>query len=95
MTNLPELVVEHNLQAQRFEIKKDDHLSVLDYRLAGRKIYFTHTGVPDELGGQGIGSLLTHAGLDYARAQSLTVVPMCSFVAAYIKKHPEYQDLTK
>jgi predicted GNAT family acetyltransferase len=89
------LTVIHNPQARRFEIEKDGYLALLAYRLAEDKIVFTHTGVPEELGGQGIGSLLARAGLDYARAQSLSVVPLCSFIAGYIQKHPEYQDLVK
>jgi uncharacterized protein len=91
----PELIVIHNPGAGRFELQKDGHLAVLEYRLSDRKIVFTHTGVPEALGGQGIGSLLARAGLDYARSQSFAVVPLCSFIAAYIQKHPEYEDLIK
>jgi uncharacterized protein len=91
----PELLVIHNPGAGRFEFQKDGHLAVLEYRLSDGKIVFTHTGVPDALGGQGVGSLLARAGLDYARAQSYDIVPLCSFIAAYIQKHPEYKDLVK
>jgi uncharacterized protein len=91
----PELMVIHNPEAGRFEFQKDGHLAVLEYRLSDGKIVFTHTGVPDALGGQGVGSLLARAGLDYARAQSYDIVPLCSFIAAYIQKHPEYKDLVK
>jgi predicted GNAT family acetyltransferase len=45
------------------------------------------------LEGNGIGSLIVRAGLDYAREQSYKVVPLCSFVAAYIRRHTEYADL--
>jgi uncharacterized protein len=89
----PELIVIHNPKAGRFEIEKDGHLAVLEYQLSEGKIVFTHTGVPEALEGQGIGSLLAHAGLDYARSQSYAVVPLCSFIAVYIQKHPEYKDL--
>ena len=95
MTNPPEITVEHNPQAGRFVIKNDGHLAVLKYQLADGKIIFTHTGVPEALGRQGLGSMLARAGLEYARVQSLTVVPLCSFIAGYIQKHPEYQDLVK
>ncbi|HEY5270586.1 MAG TPA: GNAT family N-acetyltransferase [Anaerolineales bacterium] len=95
MANSRELTVEHIPQAGRFEVEKDGHLAVLEYQLADGKIIFTHTGVPEALGGEGLGSLLARAGLDYARAKSLTVVPLCSFIAGYIQKHPEYQDLVK
>lgn len=95
MTTPNPLTVTHDPQAGRFQLEKDGHLAVLEYQLADGKIIFTHTGVPDALGGQGIGSMLARAGLDYARAQNLSVVPLCSFIAGYIQKHPEYQDLVK
>jgi uncharacterized protein len=91
----PELTVIHNPGAKRFELQKDGHLAVLEYRLSDREIVFTHTGVPDALGGRGIGSLLARAGLDYARAQSFAVVPLCSFIDEYIQKNAEYKDLVK
>jgi uncharacterized protein len=91
----PELIVINNTKAGRFELEKDGHLAVLDYQLSDGKIVFTHTGVPDALGGQGIGSLLARAGLDYARSQSFAVEPLCSFIAGYIQKHSEYKNLVK
>jgi uncharacterized protein len=91
----PEPIVIHNPMTGRFELQRDGHLAVLEYQLSDGKIVFTHTGVPDALGGQGIGSLLARAGLDYARSQSFAVVPLCSFIAGYIQKHPEYKDLVK
>lgn len=90
----PEPAVTHNTQASRFEIEKDGHLAVLDYKLAGGKIIFPHTGVPPALEGQGIGSRLARAGLDFARTNGLKVQPACSFMAAYLDKHPEYEDLS-
>ena len=95
MINPPELPVTHNQKAGRFEVKQDGHLAVLNYQLADGKIIFTHAGVPKAVGGQGLGSHLAVAGLNYARAQSLAVVPLCSFIAWYIQEHPEYQDLVK
>jgi predicted GNAT family acetyltransferase len=95
MTNSLEITVEHNPQARRFEVKKDGHLAVLKYQLVDRKIIFTHAIVPEAIGRQGVGSRLAVTGLDYARAQSLAVVPLCSFMVWYIQKHPEYQDLVK
>jgi predicted GNAT family acetyltransferase len=68
---------------------------VLEYHLAGKKIIFTHAFVPPALQGQGLGSCLVRAGLDYARTNGLTVVPLCPFVGAYLRKHPEDQDLMR
>jgi predicted GNAT family acetyltransferase len=87
------LTVIHNETAQRFEIKSEDHLAVLDYRLNGKTILFLHTGVPSVLEGRGLGGKLAKAGLDYARANQLRVQSLCWFVTGYIERHPEYQDL--
>ncbi len=87
--------VEHNPSASRFEVRLENHLAVLDYRKMDDTILFTHTGVPSALEGRGIGSALVRTGLDYARQQSLKVASMCSFVDAFIRRKPEYQDLLK
>lgn len=92
--NPQELSVTHNTSAHRFEIHIDDLLAVSEYQQSGNTITFYHVGVPFELEGQGIGSLLAKASLDYARANSLKVIPLCSFIAAYLRRHPEYRDLT-
>jgi predicted GNAT family acetyltransferase len=73
----------------------ENHLAVLEYELEGEIITFTHTGVPTELGGRGLGGQLVRAGLDYARENRLKVIPQCSFVAGYLGKHPEDQDLVQ
>ena len=88
-------IVQHNPDASRFELFLDGSLAVLDYSLQEDIITFIHTGVPTALEGRGIGSQLVFAGLEYARDNSFQVVPVCWFVAGYIKRHPEYHDLVK
>ncbi len=88
-----DLEVVHNPQKSRFELEQDGLFCVLEYHLVEGKIVFTHTEVPEALGGRGLGSRLVRAGLDYARRQRLKIRPLCSFVGAYVQKHPEYQDL--
>ena len=87
------LKVLRNQDARRFEIHIGEYMPVLDYRMENETITFTHTGVPGELEGNGIGSLIVRAGLSYVREQGYNVVPLCSFVAAYIQRHSEYSDL--
>jgi len=87
--------VRHNPEAKRFEVESGPYLAVLEYRQVGDTILFIHTGVPPELEGQGIGSRLARAGLEYARAQEKKVVPLCWFVRGFIERHPEYGDLLK
>jgi predicted GNAT family acetyltransferase len=93
MTTSELIKVRHNAAEKRFEIEIEAHLAVLDYELEGATITFSHTGVPPALEGRGLGSKLVRAGLDYARAQGLQVAPVCPFVASYIQRKPEYQDL--
>jgi predicted GNAT family acetyltransferase len=89
------LEVHHIFSANRFEVQVENLFAVLDYSQRGEIITFTHTGVPAELEGRGIGSQLAHAGLEYAREKAFKVVPLCWFVAGYIERHPEYQSLVK
>lgn len=81
--------------SSRFEMLSEGHSAVLEYRLNGDTITFTHTGVPAALEGRGIGSQLAHAGLEYARENSFKVISACWFVTGYIDRHKEYQPLLK
>lgn len=86
--------VKRNDAKQRFEIHLDDGtVAFADYRAMDGKVVFPHTVVPPQHEGQGIGSALAKASLDWARAKGLKVVPACSFYANYMKRHPEVQDI--
>jgi predicted GNAT family acetyltransferase len=91
--DLDSLNVTHHESKDRFEIRVDVYVAELTYVRHGNTILFTHTGVPPALEGNGIGSKLVQAGLDYARANNLRVQSTCWFVTAYMKQHPEYKDL--
>ena len=93
--DLEKLEVIHNEEESRFEARFSGALSRLEYLRDGDTIVMTHVGVPPELRGQGIAGRLTQAGLEYAANRSLRVIPMCSYVRAYIRRHPEYQKLMK
>jgi predicted GNAT family acetyltransferase len=56
-------------------------------------ISFDHTEVPEELGGAGVGSALARGALELARRSELKVVPRCSFIAEYVRRHPQFADL--
>jgi predicted GNAT family acetyltransferase len=88
--------INHNEQASQFETTVDGVTAYAAYDLEDpNRIVFTHTIVPDELSGRGIANQLVKTGLEHAREKKLTVVPQCSFVAAFIKRHPEYEELTR
>lgn len=88
-----EVTVRHNPAANRFEAKVGPHLGVADYALEEGRITFTHTYVPTALRGQGIAEKLVRAGLAFAAAEKLKVVPQCSYVESFIQRHPEFQGL--
>lgn len=85
--------VRDNEANHQFELIADGHTALAAYRFAPGKIIFTHTEVPKELGGRGIGSQLAKGALENVRARGLKVVPLCPFIRGYIEKHPEYADL--
>jgi len=85
-------IVHHESQG-RFECHVDGHACELDYQLSGNRMVISHTGVPPQVGGRGIAAELTRQALDTARTRGWRVVPLCSYAAAYIRRHPEYADL--
>ena len=87
--------VRNNEAAHRCEVGAGGQLAVSEYHRRDGTIVFTHTEVPLALEGKGIGNELAKAALDYARSEGLRVVPRCRFIAAYIKRHPQYQDLVE
>lgn len=89
-----DLAIRDNLEKHRLEIDLGDgSFAIAEYHLIHGKIAFTHTEVPPAHEGQGIGSGLIRFALKSARERGLKVIPICPFFAAYIKKHPEEQDL--
>ena len=90
---IDDLSVEHNAEARRFEIHYGDEMARLEYHLRGPTIVYTHTVVPLVLEGHGIAGRLAREALDYARNSGLSVLPLCPYVADYIERHPEYEDL--
>lgn len=83
--------VTDNAARSRFELAVEGHVAFAAYKIDGDVITFTHTVVPKELEGQGIASRLIAHALNEAKARGLKVVPQCPFVAAYIRKHPEWE----
>lgn len=78
---------------RRFELELDGGLAFVDYRRDGRKLLLTHAEVPPALRGGGVGSALVKGTLALVRERGEKVVPLCSFVAHYMERHPEVQDL--
>lgn len=89
--NEPE--VRRNEASHRYETVVEGHTALLQYRESPGVIDLLHTEVPEALEGRGVGGLLARTALEDARARGLRVIPSCPFVAAYLRRHPEYQSL--
>lgn len=85
--------VTDNQAESRFELATGAEPAFAAYERSGGVITFTHTMVPEEEEGQGVGSRLIAGALEQVRAEGLKVVPQCQFVRAYIERHPEVGDL--
>jgi uncharacterized protein len=77
----------------RFELERDGKTAYLEYNLAGNVLQLVHTEVPPELRGLGLAFELAKSALDWARENNAKVDVICTSVAAYMTKHPEYNDL--
>ena len=92
---MPENDVANNVAAHQFETRVDGQLALLAYSERDGVIDMKHTEVPPALEGHGVGNDLAKAALEYAREKHLRVIPTCPFVRSYIRRHPQYADLTK
>ena len=84
--------VRHDEAAGRYELDTDHGRAIAVYRQQGNSRVFTHTEVPPADEGKGIGAALVRAALDDTRAHGFKIVPACSFVVAFVRRHPEYAD---
>jgi hypothetical protein len=92
MTDTPD--VRENSAAGRYEVSIGDQVAFLQYRdLSSGTRVLVHTKVPAPLEGLGLGTRLVKAALEDARGRNRRIVPACPFVASYIGRHAEYQDL--
>ncbi|WP_432049832.1 GNAT family N-acetyltransferase [Verrucosispora sp. NA02020] len=83
-------------EASRYEARVEGESTVAgfaQYIRTAELVAFVHTEVSRQCEGRGVGAALARAGLDEARAAGLLVLPTCPFIAGWIARHPEYQDL--
>ncbi|MBU1378680.1 MAG: N-acetyltransferase [Alphaproteobacteria bacterium] len=83
----------NNTETHRFEVNLDGHTAFAEYRLKPGQIILPHTVVPPEFEGKGVAGALARYAFGYARAEGLKVIPTCPFMSAWVKKHPEQQDI--
>lgn len=85
--------VEHFIENSCFEVRCGEAVAHLDYDLVDAVMTIHHTFVPPELRGQNIAGLLAGAAFEYARIEGLKIVPQCSYIGVFAKRHPEVATL--
>ena len=80
-----------------FIIKEgEEKLGEMVVSISGSDLTVYHTEVEPEAEGKGLSKVLLQAMVDHARQHELKVIPLCSFVNAQFKRHPEmYADVKK
>jgi uncharacterized protein len=90
----PDIEIHNDPGNSQFTVEVDGRIAgKADYRLRGDTYIFTHTEVDPEFQGLGVANRLARAALDEVRDEGRTVVPLCPFIAAYIRRHPEYDSM--
>ncbi len=93
---MSEIQLTQNVASHRYEAHVDGQLAgYCEYNLLTDAIMFTHTEVLEAFEGQGIGSAIARHVLDAARSEGKHVIPVCQFIAGYIRKHRDYADLVR
>ena len=82
-----------NAERSRFELAVPGGVAFATYRRSPGVVTVIHTEVPEALSGHGVGSELARGLLDMIRSRGEKVVPRCPFIAGFIARHPEYDDL--
>jgi uncharacterized protein len=94
MIGMADITVVRNENQHRYEAVIDGAVAgFAQFRSKPGQAIFWHTEVDPAYEGKGVGSVLARHALDDVRARGEQVVAQCPFIAAYIKRHPEYADL--
>jgi predicted GNAT family acetyltransferase len=82
--------ITNNEQTRQFEAPVEGGVGFLRYRIDNGSILLLYVEVPPESQGRGVAAELSRTALEFAKERGLKVVPVCSYVAAYVRRHPEY-----
>jgi predicted GNAT family acetyltransferase len=87
--NVPDGSVRDNTARSRFELPVNGDTAFLQYERTDRTLRLIHTEVPAAARGHHVGERLVEAALQAGRSEGLSIVALCPFVSAYLRKHPQ------
>jgi len=85
--------IRNNPDKQRYELEIDGQVVFAEYRQEGAVLTIVHVEAPESLRGTGAAGRFMQAMMEKVREERLQVVPVCSYAAAWLSRHKEYQDL--
>ncbi|MFA6085888.1 GNAT family N-acetyltransferase [Mucilaginibacter sp.] len=88
--NFADIELINNEAIHNFELFVNGHRAFIDYKKKDNKIYLIHTEVPAELKGMGVAEALVEKAFNYIEEHQLKLVPLCSYVQLFLKRHPEW-----
>ncbi len=80
-----------NEAEHRFEMKVGEFIAFIEYKQSSHKIKLIHTEVPQELEGNGAATAIIEKTLDYIEKNNSKLIPVCPFVVAYLRRHPDWK----
>lgn len=95
MTDLSTLPLTNDKSSRQFEMEVEGRIAKVEYELNGTKMFLTHAEVPKALAGSGVGAALVEKVFTYIEENGLRLVPMCSYVTAHLRKHPEWKRIVE
>ena len=94
MSEETSITVRDDAEHHRYVVEVDGvRAGLAVYHLRGGRHFFVHTEVDKDHSGQGVASALIRGALEDVRALGGTIVPICPFVARYVRAHPEYNEM--
>ena len=92
---MSETRVVDNPEANQYELHLDDEvIGLASYKREVDVMVFPHFEVNPEHQGGGMASSIARFALDDCRERGLKVRAVCPYLVTFLKRHPEYQDLT-
>ena len=82
-----------NKAENRFEMKFENYTSFIEYEIKNGAVALLHTEVDPALEGRGTGTAIVEKTLKHIEEAELKLLPLCPFVATYLKRHPGWEKL--
>lgn len=79
-----------NESEKRFELKVGNDTAFIEYKERDKKIWLIHTESPEALQGKGAATAVIEKTLAYIEDNGYKLIPLCPLVAAYLKRHPDW-----